>query len=910
MKFNGINYMANVWVNGVLIGKIAGAFTRGIFNITTNLLLAHENVLAVEILPPLQPGHPDIQTLGRGYGPNGGVLEGNAPTFFDTIGWDWMPGIADRDMGLWQGVFLCATGPVIIQHPYVTSDITFGTTNRAVLTVQATLKNETQSAQAGIVAGTIAGRSFVTQRVVIPARSAKTLVLTGREFAALRITSPQLWWPNGYGPHTLYSLKLKFVQQKFISDRRVVSFGIRSITYGIHNGTGTLKLTVNQVPIMIRGGDWGMDEAMKRSPEPRLAAQIKLNALAGFTMIRNWCGQTTQEEFYRLCDRYGILVWNDYWLDDTVHYGIARQKAMFIANARDMLLHYRNHPCIAIWCEKNEFPVGPPFEAELRNVTQLLDPGRLLQACSSSGNGVGDGHYGIEPVANYFKKLPDAFHTEMGAPSIPTIQALHHMMPQRDWSSFNDDWTEHDMCQYDFQEALTNRYGPITGTADFVRKAQLADYETFRAIYEGRNSQMFAPCTGIMIWMSNPAQPSLVWQIYSYDLEPNSSYFAVKHACERVHVQMTPDGEVQIINNTTSPLKSLHVEAALYDIHGVPIRHQFASIFADPLSATTALQIRWPANSSELDFVELTLRGPGSAIISRNFYWHSNAPGGEDYQRLQTMPRTPVTVTGTVVTQGSDSVIRIVVSNPNRAVALLTHLQLKNGITGRRILPVYYSDNYVSLLPGETRLITIRASRSVVSISKPVIAVDGWNVTCRAAHYKGFSVAPNKAAGFSHGSVVHNIDCGVGWLPGYAADCYYTGGNQETCDETVATSGIALAAPPLLYRTDRHGPCRYAIPATPGRSYTVRLHFAETYYNAPREREFNVFINRVQVLKNFDIFAAAGGKDRALVEDFPRIHPNSHGEIDVRFTTGAVDQPTICGIQIVPQLPTTTNKPQ
>jgi hypothetical protein len=265
---------------------------------------------------------------------------------------------------------------------------------------------------------------------------------------------------------------------------------------------------------------------------------------------------------------------------------------------------------------------------------------------------------------------------------------------------------------------------------------------------------------------------------------------------------------------------------------------------------------------------------------------------------------------GTVSTQGSDSVIHLKVSNPNREVALLTHLQLRNSINGRRILPVYYSDNYVSLLPGEKRSITIRASRSVIGVTKPVIAVDGWNVTCRAAHYKDFSVAPNNAAGFAHDSVVQNIDCGVGWLPSYAADCYYTGGNQETCDEQVTTSGIAFAAPPLLYRTDRHGPCEYAIPATPGGSYTVRLHFAETYYTAPREREFNVFINRVRVLKNFDIFAAAGGKDRALVEDFPGIHPNSQGEIDVKFTTGAVDQPTICGIQIVPQLPTTKHIPQ
>ena len=901
IKFNGINYEARIWLNGHYLGIMQGAFIRGVFNITGDISHRYQNVVAVEILPPDQPGHPVPQTLGRGYGPNGGVLEGDTPTFFDTIGWDWIPGIADRDMGIWQGVSLFATGPVVIQHPYVTTKITFAKTNSANINVQTSLSNVTDHPQTGQLVGVINGRLFVIKHIDIPAKSKQTVTASGDDFAALKIVSPHLWWPNGYGPHTLYKLKLQFTQHNYLSDSHIVSFGIRSITYGIHHGTGTLKLTVNQIPIMIRGGDWGMDEALKRSPKSRLEAQIKLNAAAGFTMIRNWCGQTTQEEFYRLCDKYGILVWNDYWLDDTVHYGIARQKEMFLANARDMLLHYRNHPCIAVWCEKNEFPIGPPFEAGMRQITNQLDPSRWLQACSSSGNGVGDGHYGIEPVVNYFKRFPDAFHTEMGAPSIPTLQDVHAMMPEKDWNTFDDDWTEHDMCQYNYQEALTRRYGPITGTADFVRKAQLADYETYRAIFEGHNASMFAPYTGIMIWMSNPAQPSMVWQIYSYDLEPDSSYFAVKHACEPVHIQMSPGGLVQVINNTTSRLKSLKVEVSLYNLNGTQSGNQRTSLSAKPLAATDVLQIKWTANISPVSFVQLRLRSANSHIISENFYWHSTAQDGENYHSLQTMPLTAVKLSGETVVKGDDYLMHIQVSNPNHSVALLVHLQLRNSISMKRILPVYYSDNYFSLVPGASRQITLKVSRTAMNAVKPVIAVDGWNVTCHSEHFKEFSVVPDRSTGFAHVSKIRNIDCGVGWLPGYAADCYYKGGNQEADDEVIATDGVPHADAPILYRTDRHGPCSYSIPVTQGHVYKVLLHFAETYYTGPHEREFNVSINGEQVLHNFDVFASAGGKDRALVEEFRGIRADPKGRIDIQFSNGAVDQPTICGIQIVPQ---------
>jgi hypothetical protein len=888
LNFQGINYIAEVWVNGVHVGQIQGEFARGIFDITPDVSAHGPNAVAVQILPPTQPGIPTPQTLGKGYGPNGGVLEGNTPTFIDAIGWDWMPGIADRDMGLWQGVSLSASGQVTIQDPYVTSALTLGTPNRADLTVQATLKNATDRAQTGVLQGTLAGKTF-SRTVTLPGGATQTVTLAGPSVAALHLTDPKLWWPNGYGPHSLYTMRLTFTVGGTPSDTQDVTFGVRSITYGIANGSGNLGLTVNGVPIMVRGGDWGMDEALKRSPNSRLEAQIRLNAQAGFTMIRNWCGQTTQEEFYRLCDRYGLLVWDEFWLDDTVHYGIEKQRDMFIANAREKLLRCRSHPCVALWCEKNEFPIGPPFEADLRAAAEELDPQRWLQACSSSGHGVGDGHYGIEPVENYFKPFSDPFHTEMGAPSIPTLESIHGMMPPSDWDTFNDDWTEHDMCQFNFFPALTARYGPIADTADFVRKAQLADYETYRAIFEGRNAHLLAPYTGIMIWTSNPAQPSMVWQIYSYDLEPDSSYFGTKHACEMVHVQMTPEGHVQIINNSTGRLSGLKVRAAIYNLDGTRAGDQTWTVEAAPTAATDAGDIRWPAALSPVHFVRLTLRTSPGGQVSDNFYWHSLPTVSGDCSALQTLPRVALTVRATRHDAAGQCCLQAVISNPTHAVALLAHLQLRRTKDGARVLPVTYSDNYVSLLPDETRTVTVEAALTDLHGDTPTLAVDGWNVTAQAWHGSGVAAGPNPAVGIAHAAVVSGIKCGVGWMPGFAADCDVQGGSVSASDEMVEAQGVPQAAPATLYRSERHGDCTYTVPATPARSHTIVLHFAETFYTGPGQRVFDVSINGLLVLSDFDIFAAAGGRDRAVVKTFHGVKADAHGNIVIHLISSCTE---------------------
>jgi hypothetical protein len=907
LNFEGINYCAEVWLNGRSLGQIQGAFARGLFNATAAIRQNGPNSLAVHILPPPHPGTPREQTLGNGYGSNGGDLENDTPTFVAAGGWDWIPAIRDRNMGIWQSVTLSASGPVTIQDPNVVSTLPLPRIDSADLKVEVTLRNSVAHPITGTLIGTIAGREF-RRSVTLSPNASQTITLTPKDSTALHLDHPKLWWPNGYGPQSLYKMLLRFVTANgAISDTHEATFGVRSITYFTPLNPGKLTLTINGQPILVRGGNWGMDEAMKRSPHERLEAQIRLHKEVGYTMIRNWVGQTTQEDFYALCDKYGILVWDDYWLDDTTR-PIPGQ--MFLANAREKLLRYRIHPCIAVWCGRNEFPVDPPFEKELVKLTHDLDPQRYYQPISSDNHGVGGhGSYGVEPVEYYFKPYTDSFHTEIGAPSIPTLEALHKMMPRKDWGSLNDDWAEHDMCQFKYPHVLTERYGPIADTNDFVRKAQLSGYEGYRAMYEGRNAKMFQPASGVLIWMSNPAQPSMVWQIYSYDLEPNSTYFGVKKACERIHVQMTPTGHIQVINNTPTQQRALTVTASLYNLDGTKAESQAFSGIAELSAATDFGDIRWPTKLTSVHFVRLTLRNRAGRTVSDNFYWHTTPESGQDCSALQTLPTVVLDVSAVQKKDtGATCHLDVTVRNPTRSVALLAHLQLRQKKSGERVLPVYYSDNYLSLLPGETRVVTIEVAKKDLKGDHPLLSVDGWNVTV-AARKSGKSTAAidvvsDPEVGVARVAEVRNIRCGDGWLEGYTADCLVAGGGTVLTDNRVDTKADPLAGPELLYRSERYGDCTYTIPLPKDRTYRVRLHFAETKYDQPGKRIFGIDINGKSVLRDFDIFTAAGGKDRALVRTFDSVRPDASGNITIHLVPGAADLPKICGIQILADSPT------
>jgi hypothetical protein len=385
-----------------------------------------------------------------------------------------------------------------------------------------------------------------------------------------------------------------------------------------------------------------------------------------------------------------------------------------------------------------------------------LEPTRLYQANSADGRGVNShGPYHWRTPREFYV-FNEAFKTEIGSVSVPTLESIHGMMPEKDWETINDDWAEHDFAKGasggdSYPTMIAQRYGKVANLTDFVRKSQLANYEAFRAMYEGRNAKLFHPTTGIITWMSNPAQPSFVWQLYHHDLEANSALFAVKKAAEPVHIQLNEgNGDVTVINNLDVPLEKARAHLSIYNLDGtVAYQHDY-DVTAVASLATSLGVVEWPAGLSAVHFVKLELRDAEGKLVSENFYWRAQLEHQDDLKALGEMPTVTLDAKVGRRDVGGKSFFDVTLHNPGTQVALMAHVQLRRKGSGERVLPVYYSDNYVSLVANESRTITIEAATADLKGEAALVLVDGWNVGVAASSSAGVDLGLNVGAQVDH----------------------------------------------------------------------------------------------------------------------------------------------------------------
>lgn len=764
LHFGGINYSSEVWINGNRIGETRGAFIRGDFDITAAVTPGKDATLAVLVSPQPHPGVPHEHTIELGEGKNGGVTAIDGPTFLSTIGWDWLPAVRDRDTGIWLPVTLSTSGPVLVKDPYITTDLA-SSHKSADITITTQLTNTKAAAVTGTLTGTITtatGTPITFRRAVtVPASGSQTVTLSSKEAAALHIADPELWWPNGYGPQNLYKLTLTFKDSAGkASDAQTAQFGIRKIEYEVPDNEN-LIIVVNGVRVMARGGNWGLDEGLKRIPRERLDAQFHMHAQANLNFIRNWVGQSTSPDFYDLADKYGILLWDEFFQPNPSDGPNPTDIPTYLANVQDKVLRFRNHPSIAVWCARNEGFPPKDLDDQLKAMMQQLDPARHYQSSSTDGRGVrSHGPYKWRTPREFFD-ANDPFKTEIGSVSVPTIESIRGMMPQQDWEIINDDWAQHDMTHgaqngtaYPLQ--LAARYGEPRNLADFTRKAQLMNFEAFRAMYEGRSAKMFQPLTGVITWMSHPAQPSFVWQLYHYDLEPNSSLFAVRSASEHIHVQLNEaTGQIQVINNASEAIAAAQITVDILDLSGTSLAHRTISV--PQVKASTAADIEAltpPPSYSGVYFVRLKLTDSKGSDLSSNFYWQTTRQ--DDFTALASIAPATLSITAQPAPQPKaaqatsrsrlNTTITLKLTNTSSVPALMAHLQLRQKNSGKRVLPVFYSDNYISLLPNETRTVTITAATKDLDGDQPLIAVDGFNTSITNTSTNGSAITSNTDA--------------------------------------------------------------------------------------------------------------------------------------------------------------------
>ncbi len=765
LHFAGVNYAAQIWVNGHEAGNMRGAFIRGDFDISEFVKPGRSAVLAVLVSPQPHPGVPHEHTVANGVGQNGGETAIDGPTFLSTIGWDWLPAVRDRDTGIWLPVTMNSTGPVVVKDPFVTADLA-ASHETTELHISATLENKSTAPVAGTLTGIIhwenskepsSDQHDITfqKSVTVAANGTEAIALDSRSTPELHLASPKLWWPNGYGPQNLYTLTLRFDTgtKSQTSDSATRQFGIRKIEYQVADSEN-LTLSVNGVRVMARGGNWGLDEGLKRISRERLDAQFHMHALANLNIIRNWVGQSTSPDFYDMADKYGILLWDEFFQPNPNDGPDVTDIPTYIANVTDKVVRYRNHPSIAVWCARNEGYPPKALDDMLKTLMGRLDPTRLYQSNSADGRGVSSHgpYYWRSP--RFFYAFNESFKTETGSVSIPTIESIQGMMPQKDWETINDDWAQHDMAAgaqrgNEFPTSLAERYGHIRNLADFVQKGQLATYEAFRAMYEGRNAQMFKTTTGVITWMSHPAQPSFVWQLYHYDLEPNAALYAVKKAAETVHVQFNEENRgIEVVNNRPDALRGLNVSVLIYRFDGTLDSHETYPVAQVPGSTTIKVaQIDVSARISPLYFIKLYLTDSNDNLLSTNLYWQHVAQ--DQFDGLMKLPRVVLDAEVSSRTDGENTVLTVTLRNNTNNVALLTHLQLHQKKSGARVLPVFYSDNYISLVPGESSTVSIQAATKDLQGDSPLVELDGYNVDVRPVD-GSVSIGPNVNAQPSH----------------------------------------------------------------------------------------------------------------------------------------------------------------
>ena len=756
LKFEGINYKANIWLNGQLIADssiIESPYRIFDFNVS-KYIRSGKNVLAVEIIPPKKD---DL-----------------------TIGFvDWNPNAPDENIGLWRPVKLISTREVALKNVFVDSKVNTETLDEAFLTIRGVLINYSDSDIEVELKGSFENIHF-TKSYSLKAKEKKQIKLTTQEVKELHIKSPRLWWPNNLGEQNLYNLDLVAIVNNEISDREKIRFGIREIE-AYKNKNGHKGFKVNGKKVLIKGAGWVDDLLLSDTPR-KVDAQMKYAKHMNLNTIRLEGFWGNDQSIFNKADEYGILLmigWSCHWewegychRPETEFMSITSDKDIALQSLayRDQIIWLRNHPSIFLWTLGSDKLPIPELEQKVSDYIDEYSPNTPYIA-SCKGQDMGTDFHNTSKISDkvavkmlgpYGYVTPNywyvdttlggayGFNTETGPGSqIPPLESMKRMIPEKDlWPPNNDLWNYH-AGRNEFQtlnrylKAFNARYGEAKNVEEFTFKSQISNYEAIRAMFEAFTVNKHNT-TGIIQWMFNSAWPETFWQLFDWYLMPNGAFYGTKKACQPLNlIYNYKDHNIYVANNYNEVFDNLKAKIKIFNINSEEILSKTVDFSINENISMKIFDIPELKNRSTTYFVDLKLKDKNDKEISTNFYWLSTkedvldiensewfvTPNKTyaDFTLLNTMPETQVNVTHQFSGEGNDKQLTVNITNTSDKIAFFIELQLKNSETGLSVLPVFWNDNYISLIPGKSKTIKAKFSTDI-AIDQLSFSYKGQNV--------------------------------------------------------------------------------------------------------------------------------------------------------------------------------------
>ena len=754
LLFEGINYRANIWLNGYLIASsdsIESPFR--IYDIDiTKYVLEGENALAVEVFPP--------QKLDL------------------TIGFvDWNPNAPDNNMGIWREVYLKRSKGVSVKNTFVQTQLS-SKLDEASLTITTELSNhQNKEVQAKLVVE-IDDITFSEQFTLTPHES-KLVEFSTDKYKELIFKNPRLWWPNNLGEPNLYNCKISIYTEDKKTHEECVRFGIREIEQYINN-EGHKGFMVNGKKVLIKGGGW-VDDIMLADSEEKVEAQVKYAKHMNLNTIRLEGFWGNSKAIYEKADENGILLivgWSCHWewegycgRPEIEHMSITSKEDIDLQSRAyaDQVIWLRNHPSVFLWAYGSDKLPLPELEQKLNEYVKSADPTRpILASCKYQD--FGTEHYNISEISgptrvkmlgpyayvtpNYWyldKNLGGAygFNTETGpGPQVPPIESIKKMIPKENLWPIDDMWEFH-LGRNEFQsldrylKAFNARYGEATSLEDFAFRSQISNYEAIRAMFEAFAVNKYN-ATGVIQWMLNSAWPEMFWQLYDWYLMPNGAFYGTKVACQPLSlIYNYGDNNIYISNEFNEAYNDLTAEISILDINSQIVLSEQVNVDVKATSSHKIFDIPLIPNISTTYFVDLKLKQEGKEL-SRNFYWLSTkqdvldfeksdwfiTPNSDycDFTELNNMSEAKVRTNAVFNEIDKDQTLTLEIENISNVIAFFIELKILGQKSKQTILPVFWDDNYISLLPGEKRIIQANISNESLNGDIPVFEYKGLNV--------------------------------------------------------------------------------------------------------------------------------------------------------------------------------------